>query len=135
MKTWIWPFSLYQRIHDLEAIVAKLAHHNDELTKRNKGLVNQLAGQSIANAGAISVYISMMEGVMQQSATAYRQMAERQRPPILLPDGSFMPQPAYMSKPQGEWTEDETRQHAAFQQLHIDAQRRSGSASPSQERP
>lgn len=69
MKTWIWPFSLYQRLHELEAIVAKLAHHNDELAKRNKELVDQLAAECIAHSCAMTGYISMMEGVMRQSAT------------------------------------------------------------------
>lgn len=39
----------------------------------------------------------------------------KQKPEILMPDGSSRPQPAYLDKPQSEWTEAESLAHGRFQ--------------------
>lgn len=44
--------------------------------------------------------------------------------PVLMPDGSLRPRPAWMDKPQGTWTEEESKQCAAFQQEHIEMTKR-----------
>jgi hypothetical protein len=43
---------------------------------------------------------------------------------FLMPDGTLRPVPPYLDKPQYAWTEDERAQHAAFQQVTIEMQRR-----------
>ena len=43
---------------------------------------------------------------------------------FLMPDGSIRPVPPYLDKPQYAWTEDERAQHVAFQQEHLQMQRR-----------
>lgn len=73
MKTWIWPFSLYCRIHDLEAIAAHLTQENTELSLRNRSLANQLAAESIAHAGMVAGYSATLTSVMEECAHAYKQ--------------------------------------------------------------
>ena len=43
---------------------------------------------------------------------------------MMMPDGSTRPIPVYMSKPQSQWTEEESKAHAAFQQEVLDMQKR-----------
>jgi hypothetical protein len=64
------------------------------------------------------VHLNHQPGAYEQSARYNRRHA-----PFLMPDGSLVEQPAYMSKPQGQWTEEECNQHAAFQETHLKMQR------------
>lgn len=43
---------------------------------------------------------------------------------LLMPDGSTRPRPSWMDKPQGQWTEEESKQCAALQQEHIEMTKR-----------
>jgi hypothetical protein len=45
---------------------------------------------------------------------------------MLMPDGSSRPIPHYLSKSQSEWTEEESKQHAALQQEVLEMQRKLG---------
>lgn len=42
---------------------------------------------------------------------------------MLMPDGSTRPTPLYLGKPQSEWTEEESKAHAALQQEVLEMQR------------
>lgn len=68
MKTWIWPFSLYERIRYLQFCV-------DQLKKKNAELDSQLRAQVIAETCMNATYISAISSIAEIYEQAYRARA------------------------------------------------------------
>lgn len=69
---WIWPFSWYFRIKDLELQV-------QALTQKNADLGRQLAAESIAHTASVAGYAALVDGLMQQAAAEHKRMLECQQ--------------------------------------------------------
>jgi hypothetical protein len=73
MKTWIWPFSLYERIRYLEFCV-------ESLKKKNAELDAQMRAQAIAETGMMVAYTSALSSMAAESVNAYKHARPRSDP-------------------------------------------------------